>query len=329
MKNKILILLVVLTGAVILNSCYKESKLFHDPESGDTQYAQFFTDNARFEVNKLNAQGEPANLDVTIDVKILGDLPSTDLNVDYEITTEGIADSVAASSDMYSFAANSFTVPAGQDYGSVTMTLINQALPLDTSVMFKLRLKEGSVKLAGNSTEMLVTLYKKNFCPYVKEDLVGDWSVVEIGYYDNYNETYHITAGEGDTLWFTNSFWYNAPTAIWGETITDMGEPVPVIFDASDILNPNVYMARQQYLQTTDDTYAYWISDMNTYGGNNDNPWVYDFCAKTLDMYFYIPYGAPDGGLVDIVSVTLDYSGTKKVAYVKHSYQNDPRIIKK
>jgi hypothetical protein len=336
MKNKILILLAVFTGIVFLGSCYEETKLYHSPESGDGQYAQLFTTEVQLDINKLDAQGNAIDIEVPIYVKLLGETPSTDMTIPFEITTEGLSvDFTPATSDMYSFAANEFVIPAGQDYGSVNITLINAALPLEEGVSFILKLADGAVGTADVGSEMIVTLFKKDFCPFTKEDLVGDWNVVELGYYDNYNGTYHITSGPGNTLLFTESFWYTGPSSIWGETVIDVGDPVSVVFDDTDPLNPNIYMEQAQYLMTTldpngVDEYTYWIADWNTYDMTDEFPWILNSCERTLYMNFYIPYGAPDGGLVDIVEVVLDYSGVK-TAYVKrtHTNQYDPRIIKK
>lgn len=338
MKNKILILLVVLSGT-LLNSCYKDTPMFHDPVDGDAQYVQFITGNQEFTMNKLNANNEAEDLTVPISVKMLGSAASSDITVDFDIILQEEVvngDTIQPlTADMFSLSGNSFTINAGSFSGALDVTFKNLELPLEETRCFTIKLKDGTLPTYSVNNEIVYTIFKKDFCPYDPGDLVGNWDVVENGYYDDYTETYNISAGEGDTLIFTNSFWYNAPTQIWGETVIDVGDPVKVVFDDSDPINPVVYMAKAQYLQTTldpngVDEYTYWIADWNTYDDNSDSPWIFEYCAQTLYMNFYIPYGAADGGLVDIVEVTLDWSGGKKIAYVNHHYDVDyNRIIKK
>ena len=90
MKNKILILPVLfIMGFVFLSSCYEKTELFHTPEAGDGQFAQLFSTEMQFDINKLDATGVAADMDVMVDVRILGEKASSmTFNEDFAVTLE-------------------------------------------------------------------------------------------------------------------------------------------------------------------------------------------------------------------------------------------------
>lgn len=325
MKNILKITLVTMIGLIMFSSCEDAwDPIFKAADGTGTSYTQFMTDGSDFTVNKLNAAGESANATYDVSIQVLGSPSSTARTVNFSVSDHGVVVDddddtvmVPATAAMYTLSANSFTVEPGTTYGTITVTLVNLELPLEETVYFDIELTGGDIENAGNTTEGIVTLFKKNFCPYTKADLIGDWDVVEEAARGlTFNGTYHVSDGGTNILLFTESFWFTGPGSIWGETITDIGDPVPVVLDDSDPINPVVYIEAPQYLMTTDGAYEYWISDKNTYNGNNDWDWDFQYCDKTLRMYFYVPYGGATGGLVDIINVTMDWSGVKKVAYV-------------
>jgi len=332
MKKIINIALLGVISLAVFNSCSKEiDPIFGSVNYNATAYSQFMDVESDFVVNKLNALGEAANGEGIIEIKLMGPPSTVARTVNFTISDrgnllddEGAVVATPATSAMYTLSSNSFTVAAGETSGSVAVTLINLELPLEETVYFDIELTSGDVDPSTFAAEAMVTLFKKDFCPYTKADLIGDWAVVENAARSlTFTGTYHISDGGDNILLFTESFWFTGPGTIWGETITDIGEPVPVVLDDSDPITPVVYIQAPQYLMTTEGIYPYWISDRNTYNGNNDFDWDFQYCNKTLTMYFYIPYDGADGGLVDIVDVTLDWSGSKKIAYVNRTPMPD------
>ena len=335
-NNSILRILFLFVVIGMFTACEEEDRPYKQLTDDITGgVVQFTTTSYDLVVNRFNAEGNPENATYSLSVKVLGPPTNADRTVTCNISNHGVVVDddgdtimVPADEDMYELSSTSFTIKAGATTGSVDITLLNLKLPLEETVYFDFEITGGDIELATNTTKTMVKMFKKNFCPYTKADLVGDWDVVEHGYYADYYGTYHVSDGEGDTLIFTNSFWYTAPTSIWGEKVIDVGDPVKVILDMSDPINPNIYMAPPQYLMTTldpngTDQYPYWIADMNTYTGSTDYTWEFEYCDKSVTMYYCIPYAAADGGLVDIVSVTMSWAGNKKVAYINHSINYD------
>jgi hypothetical protein len=263
MKNKLLILLAVFTGVLLLSSCYKETKLWHTPESGDIQYAQLMSGDILYEMNKLDASGNPSDVSYQVYVKVMGPVPTSDVNVTFEVTTTGLDETYrAATPDMYSFGAANFVVPAGQDYGMVTLTMINAALPLDTAVSFILKLAEGTVKPASVANEIVVSLLKNNYCPWLDADLVGNWGGTD-GAFPDYLYPANVDISMDAEQLKIIGLNYGWISDFWGETVTS-ATPVNITFNLDGTVD-----IPPQYYFTTD--YLGNPYDYNIYGSGTWN----------------------------------------------------------
>ena len=143
MKNKILILLVVFMGAVVLNSCYKETSLSHEPGSEDAQYLQFTNVEGVFQM-------VPSDTPFTYDlgVKILGAPAASDLIVNLEVLATS-----TVNSDQVSLAYDTLTIHANETTGSVTLSIVPDQFPLGDSLYLDIKASASGFKNASYGGE--------------------------------------------------------------------------------------------------------------------------------------------------------------------------------
>ncbi|MEX2350139.1 MAG: DUF1735 domain-containing protein [Flavobacteriaceae bacterium] len=117
MKNLLLILFVA-TG-VLFTSCDKTENVIYDPNSGET--LAFFEDNsASLEV----LLGGESTIDVEVGVTTLSDQDRT-------VTVVVNEEESTIDSENYSLSTNDVVIPAGEYYGSLTITGIDVSLSTD------------------------------------------------------------------------------------------------------------------------------------------------------------------------------------------------------
>lgn len=317
-----------------MSSCYEKTELFHSPEAGDAQSIQLVLGDQYVSMNKLDANNDPSDLVTTIDIKVLGPAPTSDLTVDFDITLEGYINGedtvIAATTDMFTLSATSFTVPAGSSMGSIDLTLVNLGMPLQQGVSFKIKLKDGSVPVYTVNNEAIYTLYKKDFCPWEVADFVGDYDVTYTSAWGvDISETWTIADTEDGNMTI-DGIWYGGPPAIWGETMVGSSVPTIIDIEASDPASPVITIplnedGTAQFLNSSTDgsaVYDYYVFDLNTKEGNEDYNWELDYCGQTLTIFVGIGPDDYSAYYDYIIGYIIDY-GAKKI-YVNYEENSNP-----
>ncbi len=318
MKRLFSILTFVLFTAVLFSSCEEREFMYGSPDQSATAYVQFVSGSASFEMMKLDASGVAADGIETIDVKVVG--PVLDASVTVGFIVDSVVSAAGYNGNEFSFSAQSFTIPTGESYGSVDITLVNANMALETTYSVYISLQTGGLPLMENTTQMQIDLFKKDYCPWMIADFLGEYDVTyESNNSGSVTETWTISQGEGDTLLF-DGFWYGGPVAVWGETMVDK-VATKVVVDTTDKANPYFSIPLNegdipQYLNSSTDgtdVYDYFVVDLNTFTATTDYDWKLKYCDRTLQVHWAAVPSDFSLGYYDYQSIEIDYS-SKKIA---------------
>ena len=220
MKKITIKLLSIFAVVLLLNGCSEADPILY---SGPTFVS--YTDGI---LGDYFVQSDNTPYPVTVGIPApVGNEVSVNLNVLYASGTAGTHYDVPAS----------VTIPSG----SVTATFdvsgyfANMSGRKDTLVI-------ELVSADTASFNTVYTLYLQQFCPFVLDDFVGEWTANEVSDYSgpfDYTVNFALVPGEANTL-ITSDIWPYLP--------------VKVVFDASDPAN-FFWNIPDQFL--TDDLYGY------------------------------------------------------------------------
>lgn len=254
-----------------MSSCYEKTELFHTPEDGDAQFVQLVFGDQSIVMDKLDGNGDPANYVTSIDVKVLGPAPTSDLTVDYDILFTGLPDGlIPATAAMIDLSAASFTVPAGSSSGSIDLTFVNLEIPLEEAVSFKIMLEDGTVPAYTVSNEAIYTIFKQDYCPFVAADLVGDYNGTGSAHANIV--TIALEGTDQLRIFELGEFIQSA----WGENWTD-GDGSCVV----DIAPDGIITIPAQWIGDTDYPDVYGIEGSG----------VFTTCTGAIELNYQIYYG--------------------------------------
>lgn len=307
---------------ILLASCEEEERPYKYTQPSGVTYALWQNEEVSYEFPKFNNDELPADGLASIDIKLYGPAPETNLSVSFEV----LDSSTAIVGEHFDFSTDVITVEAGKlnatlnlevyngyPYDELTGESINGGMPLEEELFLYLKLNGGDIDPYGITGQVVsVSLYEFNYCPWDVYDLAGIYDVVETSYWgDQYPSTVEIIVPEGQSgpVYEVNytTLWKTAPDILWGEVWTD--GPVEIVegeIDATDKAFPEVYIPNQ-YLGTTDNAWEYWVASWSDWS----TVW---FCDKEYELWYEIPYQGVMDNYVDVVGIIFDYS--KKTAKV-------------
>lgn len=141
MKNKLKYIAFLLLASFVVVSCdYDENNyesLIGEPNPNATYYVQF-NDAAQLFETSFTPDGEPADVETTVAVKLMG-LPRA------EAITVGLnlASTNDISSEMFELGSTSLVIPAGQTSASTTLKIFTSMLPVEETSSFVLNIDAG------------------------------------------------------------------------------------------------------------------------------------------------------------------------------------------
>lgn len=131
---------LVVAGLTMVSCDYDETNydsLINEVDQTATYYVQFANAAELFETS-FTPDGEPANVETTVAVKLLGTPRSEDLAVDLNFDP-----SSDLTSEMFEMGATSLVIPAGKTSASTTLTIFSDMLPVDETSSFILNIDAG------------------------------------------------------------------------------------------------------------------------------------------------------------------------------------------
>ncbi|MDR1056691.1 MAG: hypothetical protein LBL90_12920 [Prevotellaceae bacterium] len=201
---------------------------------------------ASYEVT-IQLVGTPQNNDVTLG--IVADATSTaKAGVDYNMPATVV-------------------IPKGSNLGTFTVTGIYNGIADVDSKKLVIKL-EGNSEIKATTTVNTYTLTMQKYCPFIKSDFIGTWSVDDVSGYDGPYPTYNIVVseGQGDTL---------IVTGLWGEVM-----PVKIVLTEPSVAVFALFIPKQDYFWA--DAYGQaWIEEYNTAG-------TYDPCEMTISTNYKV-----------------------------------------
>ena len=196
MKNFIKIISILILGVFIVSSCMKKADdIFHSPD-GANAYLQFTTLNGVYAMTPADTLA----YDIEFGVKVLGDAPTSDLSVAFDIVsnTVNLDSQVVLNSSVIVIPANHYT-------GSITMTVDPNKFELSADTLkLSLKLSDSNGDVAEYGNEATFN-FIYNVCPFDILDFLGGFTCNEAGY-GEYAVNFSLDPDVPNRIW-NNNFW--------------------------------------------------------------------------------------------------------------------------
>lgn len=258
MKNILKYILIFVSGALVLASCENVESNYGNmtndyDENNSTYYIQFLNASASYET-AIDEAGLPTDIETTVGVALLGAPQSSDI----VITLSADASSTLTSS-MYTLAATSITIPAGQTSGSVGLTAIADEMPEGEALDLVLNMDAGGAE-ASSAFQLDYSMKRIKFCAWTVDEMVGAYSGSDYnGYAGSGSTGYNFEVFKVDDSHIeVSGMGQHLYSAIWGEAVT-LGDRVVMQ------VNPNGTLEfDNQLLCQTDGVWDYYMSQSTT-----------------------------------------------------------------
>ena len=285
---------VLIAASAILSSCDKETfseSSVNALDLNETAYYLQFVDASKSMETGVTLAGGLVEIETTVAVALMGVPQSTDITVDFAVDASSTIDAT-----MYTFSANSITIPAGETSGSVVFTTVAANMPVAESLDLVLNMDAGvhnNPNPAG--TQINYELLRIAFCPLVNgaADLVGSWAGTDGTFWASQITTV-VNGADLDVTGVS----FPMMTGWWGEPIVAGGT-----FTMTVAGNGFVDIPRQ-YIYTT--TYG---GAEYTYEVEGSGKWTNCGAKPTLLITYDIYYPGDTDGLAKTYSGYLDGTG--------------------
>lgn len=304
MKSYIKIFIIIITGLLIIVACEKDKP---DNTYQGPLMVEFVQVDGEFNDEIFVLKEPVADVIDTVQIQFVGPQQGADKIISFSVD----ASSTAIENVHYSLPANTITIPKGSSTGNLLVTVLHSGFAIAEEATLVLTLDEDNeVKPIAQNNTFTVLLFKKNFCPYERDDIIGTWDITEYSLasaHGGWTGEVTITAGEGDTI-LIDGLWWGGPGDLWGEPMIQKW-PTKFIFDTSDEADPQLYIPYPQLLNQSVDPndgtiYTYGI--MQTPGTTG----TYEYCDQELIIYYDEVYNAQPTILQDRV-MTIVHIGSK------------------
>ena len=193
MKNKILILPVLLLGMLVLNSCYEETSLWSPPEDGEG------VNTILVSVPSMDVVVDATTATTTFNVSVAlwGPVLSTDITIPFVLDSTNLGDAA------YSISSSDITIAAGSNSGTLSIELVSaEMFPGD---VFKMYYSLGQPSV-GEVSDLASTGVVTTYNPGLLAPWVGTYNVAAASYGDpgNWDEAWVVSTALDPAAPLTN-----------------------------------------------------------------------------------------------------------------------------
>jgi len=243
MRNKILILPIILLGVLLMNSCYKDSPMYKAPVDGEGVNTILVAIPAMDIV--VDAATEKTTFEIT--VNLWGPVSSTDITIPFQL------DSTTFDAAAYTINGSNIVIPAGSNKGTLSVDLYSAEMFSGTIYNIYYSLGEPSM---GTLNKKAKTGSVSTYNPGFMGPWVGTYNVHAASYGDpgNWDEDWVVTTS------------LDPADPLHSILMTGIGGGSDPISATIDVDNSTITIA---YGQTVGDAYGY--GTIGIYLGDSDS----------------------------------------------------------